>query len=53
MRALGDFGEAKIEDLRMASAGDEDIRGLDIAMNNAVRVGGIERAGNLDAPIEE
>jgi len=33
--------QTKIENLRVASLGDEDIRRLDVAVNNAFRVSGI------------
>ena len=36
-----DFGEAEIENLPVAAFGDEDICGLDIAVNDAFGVGGV------------
>ena len=36
----------------MAAVGDEDIGGLDVAMNDALRVSGIERIGNFDCESE-
>jgi hypothetical protein len=32
----------------MSSLGDKQVRGFDIAVNDALRVSGIERVGNLD-----
>ena len=36
----------------MSALGDEDICGLDVAMNDAFGVGGIERVGDLDGQTE-
>ena len=47
------LSQSKIENFRLAAGGDEDIRGLDIAMNDAARMGGIERIGDLRAEIEQ
>ena len=58
--AFGDFlaggrelGEAEVHDFRVAARGDEKIGGLDVAMDDACGVGGVEAVGNLDAPIEK
>jgi len=58
--AFGDFlsggrelGEAEVHDFCVAAGGDEKIGGLDVAMDDAGGVGGVEAVGNLDAPIEE
>ena len=48
----GDFRQAEIEELGVAAFGDKDIRGLDIAMNDAAGMGGIERVGDFDANFE-
>ena len=37
----------------MAAFGDEDVGGLDVAMNDAFGVGGIERIGNVSGNVEE
>ena len=49
----GVFGEAEIENFCLAARSDEDIRGLDIAMNYAAGMSGVERVGNLNGEIEE
>lgn len=48
-----DFGEAEIEDFGVAARGDEDVRGLDVAMNDAAGMGGVERVGDVDRNVEE
>ena len=48
-RACGrNFSESKIENLGVATLGDEKIRGLDVAMDNAFGMSSIERVGNFD-----
>ena len=49
----GVFGEAEVENFCLAARSDEDIRGLDIAMNDAAGMSGVERIGNLNREIEE
>ena len=39
--------------LRLAALGDENIRGLDVAMEDALRVRRIERVGHSDGQINE
>ncbi|HUI77606.1 MAG TPA: hypothetical protein VLY24_06805 [Bryobacteraceae bacterium] len=46
--AGGHFGEAEIEDLGVAALADENVGGLNVAVNNALVVGGIERVGDFD-----
>jgi hypothetical protein len=48
-----EFRQAEIENLRLPALGDEDVSGLDVPMNNAFRMGGVERIGNLDAELED
>jgi hypothetical protein len=37
----------------LSAHGNEDVRGLDVAMHDAARMRGVESVGNLDADIEE
>ncbi len=53
MASGGEFGEAEVHDFCVAARGDEKIGGLDVAMDDAGGVGGVEAVGNLDAPVEE
>ena len=46
-----DLGQAEIENFGVSAIGDEDIRRLDVAMNDALGMSGIERVGNLDAEV--
>jgi hypothetical protein len=43
--------QAKIENLRVPSLGEEDIGGLDVAMNNALGVRCVESIGDFDRQI--
>ena len=43
------FGQAEVEDLGVSALGDEDVRGLDVAMDDAAGVRRVERVGDLDA----
>jgi hypothetical protein len=47
-----DFCQPKIENLRLTSIRDEDVRGLDVPMDDALGVCRVESIGNLDAQIE-
>ena len=42
------LGQAEVEQLRGPGAGDHDVGGLEIAVEDAARVGRLQRAGNLD-----
>ena len=46
------FGQPEIENLRLTSIRDEDVRGLDVPMDDALRMCRVESVGNLDAQIE-
>ena len=46
------FGKAEIEHFGLPAARHKNIGGLDIAMNDAFCMGGIERVGNLDSEVE-
>ncbi len=43
-----DFGESEVKDFGVSAIGDEDVGGLDVAMDDAFRVSGIEGVGDFD-----
>src|ERR1700680_465992 len=45
--------QAEVQNLGVPALGDENVRRLNIAVNDAVRVGGVERVGNLDPQIKQ
>ena len=47
------LGQAEIENFRVAALGDENVGGLDIAMNDSLRVRGVESIGDFDGEIEK
>ena len=47
------LGKAEIENLGVTALGDENIGGLNVAMNDSFTVCGFEGVGNLDAEIEQ
>ena len=42
------FRQSEIQNFGVPSLGDKDVRGLDVAMNDAFCVGGVERVGDFD-----
>src|SRR5882672_4514160 len=44
----GELCQAEVQNLRMTAFGDKNICRLNIAVNDAVRVGGVERVGDLN-----
>ena len=44
--------QAKVQHLRVAARGGEDVRGLDVPVDDPLRVGGVEGVGDLDREIE-
>src|SRR5208337_1590649 len=52
VRLGGVLRQTKIENFRLAAARDENIRRLDIAMDNTVGVRGIQRVGNLHRELQ-
>ena len=52
VRRYGDPGQTEVENLRLPSIGDEDVRGLDIPVDDVFRMCRVESVGDLDAQIE-
>ncbi len=52
MRFWSDLCQSEIENLRLPATGYEDVGGLDVLMNDALGVCGVESVGNLNAQIE-
>ena len=50
---LAQFRHAEIQHLDRAAPRDKQIGGLDVAMDDALRVSGIERIGDLRAKLED
>jgi hypothetical protein len=48
----GYLGKAEIENLGVSAFGDKNIRGLDVAVNDALGVRGVERVGDFDGERE-
>jgi hypothetical protein len=42
------FGQSEVENLGVAALGDENIRRLDVAVDNALGVRSVERIGDFD-----
>jgi len=53
LRLGGHLGQAEIQDFCVAALGDEDIRGLDIPVNDAFRVRRIERVGHINGDFHQ
>ena len=52
LRLERDLRQPEIENLRLTSIRDEDVRGLDVPMDDALRMCRVESVGDLDAQIE-
>ena len=48
-----ELGQAEIKNLRVTTLGYEDVGGLDVAVNNALGVCGIERFGNFNREFQQ
>src|SRR5208283_1550241 len=48
-----DLRQSEIQNFGMAAFGDKNIGGLDVAVNDSLGVGGVERVGNFDAEREQ
>src|SRR6266849_4805237 len=48
-----DLGETEVEDLGLAARVDEDVRRLDVTVNDSLRVRRLERVRELNADIEQ
>jgi hypothetical protein len=52
LRLQRDFCQPEIENLGLTSIRHEDVCGLDVPMDDALRMGRIQRIGDLDAQTE-
>jgi len=52
LRLEGDFRQSEIENLCLPSIRDEDVRGLDVAVDDALGMCRVESIGDLNAQIE-
>ncbi len=48
----GDLGHAEVQDLRLSSLGDEDVRRLDVSVHDPDAMSGLERIRHLNAQID-
>jgi hypothetical protein len=48
-----EFGQAEVEDFGVTAGGDENIGRFDVAMNDSLGVGGVQRVGEVDAERKE
>src|SRR6266849_10823185 len=52
-RKHGYLGQAEVKNFGVASASDEDVGGLDVAVDDALGMCGVEGVGYTDGEIEE
>ena len=48
-----DFRQPEIQDLRVPTFGHENVRGLDVAVDDACSVSGVERVGDVNRQTEQ
>ena len=48
-----DFRQSEIQNLCVSPLGDEDVGGLDVAVDDSLGVGGIQCVGNLNSQAEQ
>ena len=53
MRGDGELRQAEIQNLRLAASGDNNVRRLDVTVNDPLLVSRIERIGNLYGKIQQ
>ena len=47
------FGQTKVQNLGVPAIGDENVRGLDVPMNDSLRVRGVQRIGNFGPQFQQ
>ena len=52
-RTLYEFGDPEVQNLRLAALRNKNVGGLNVAMNDAFLVRGIQAVGNLDGVIDQ
>jgi hypothetical protein len=48
-----ELGEAEVENFGVAARSDKNIGGLDVAVKDALGVGGVEGVGDVDADVQK
>ena len=48
-----ELGQPEVENLGLATQGDEDIAGLDISVNDSFRVRSVQRVRNLNGQVKQ
>ena len=52
-RPCGEFGQPEIQNLRLATLRYEDVRRLDVAVHDALRMSRVQCIGNLDSQVKK
>jgi hypothetical protein len=50
---MGQLRQAEVQDFRLASNGEEDVRRLDVTMGDPFGVGRVQRIGNLNGQLQD